>query len=157
MYTRCGLVGNLECRSVMCCTRLAADTGRKNSPSGRHRTTLLCCIFASKACIDNQKKMLNSNTSSTCSHNMANFRPLTAEIESGVWGIPANVNGFRVLAALLHGSLVVGVSQTAALNRGRHLYSARRPSRWALTHIKVNLVFVSYGCMPVKAGHSLTV
>jgi len=33
-----------------------------------------------------------------------------------------------VLAALLH-------SQTAALNRGRHLYSAGRPSRWALAHI----------------------
>ena len=46
-------------------------------------------------------------------------------------------NGFRVLAALLHGTLVVGVSQTAALNRGRHLYSAGRPSRWALTHILV--------------------
>jgi len=31
----------------------------------------------------------------------------------------------------------VGVSQTAALNRGRHLYSAGRPSRWALAHILV--------------------
>jgi len=50
--------------------------------------------------------------SSTCSHNMVNFGPLTAEIISGVWGIPANFNGFRVLAALLHGSLVVGVSHT---------------------------------------------
>jgi len=28
-----------------------------------------------------------------------------------------------------------GVSQTAALNRGRHVYSAGRPSRWALAHI----------------------
>jgi len=28
---------------------------------------------------------------------------LTAEIHSGVWGTPANFNGFRVLAALLHG------------------------------------------------------
>jgi len=27
--------------------------------------------------------------------------PLTAEIGSGVWGTPANVNGFRVLASLL--------------------------------------------------------
>jgi len=27
-------------------------------------------------------------------------------------GTPANFNGFRVLAALLHGTLVVGVSQT---------------------------------------------
>jgi len=41
------------------------------------------------------------------------------------------------LAALLHGTLVVGVSQTAALSRGRHLYSAGRPSRWALAHILV--------------------
>ena len=36
---------------------------------------------------------------------------------------------------LLRGTLVVGVSQTAALNRGRHLYSGGRPSRWALAHI----------------------
>jgi len=41
---------------------------------------------------------------------------------------PANFNGFRVLAALLH-------SHTAALNRRRHLYLAGRPSRWALAHI----------------------
>ena len=44
---------------------------------------------------------------------MVNFGPLTAEIGSGVWGTSANFNGFRVLAALLHGTLVkVGVSQT---------------------------------------------
>ena len=42
------------------------------------------------------------------------------------------LNGFRILAALLHGTLLVGISQTAALNRGRHLYSAGWPSRWAL-------------------------
>jgi len=66
---------------------------------------------------------------------MANFGPLAAEILSLVWGTPGNFNGFRVLAALLHGNLVVGVIQTAALNRGRHLYSAGRPSRWAFAHI----------------------
>jgi len=43
---------------------------------------------------------------------MVNFGLLVAEIGSGVWGIPANFNGFRILAALLHGTLVVGVSQT---------------------------------------------
>jgi len=43
---------------------------------------------------------------------MGNFRPLMAEIGSGVWGTPANFNGFLILAALLHGTLVVGVSQT---------------------------------------------
>jgi len=50
--------------------------------------------------------------SSTCLHNMANFVPLTAEICWRVWGTLSNFNGFRVLAALLHGTLVVGVSQT---------------------------------------------
>jgi len=43
---------------------------------------------------------------------MANFGSLMAEIGSGVWGTPANFNGFRVLAALLHGTPVVGVSET---------------------------------------------
>ena len=81
------------------------------------------------------KNVLSSNISSTCHHNMVNFGPLAAEIISLVWGTPGNFNGFRVLAALLHGTLVVGVSQTAALNRGRHLYSAGRPSLWALAHI----------------------
>jgi len=58
------------------------------------------------------KNWLSSYTSSTCSRNMVNFGPRTAEIGSGVWGTPANFNGFRVLTALLHGTLVVGVSQT---------------------------------------------
>jgi len=44
-------------------------------------------------------------------HNMVNFGPLSAEIGIPVWGTPAIFNGFRVLASLLHGSQVVGVSQ----------------------------------------------
>ena len=43
---------------------------------------------------------------------MVNFGPLAAEIVSLVWGTLANFNGFRVLAAILHGISVVGVSQT---------------------------------------------
>jgi len=58
------------------------------------------------------KNLLNSNTSYECSANMANFGLLTAEICWRIWGTPANFNGFHVLAALLHGTLVVGVSQT---------------------------------------------
>ena len=49
---------------------------------------------------------------SRCPRNMANFGLLAAEIGPIVWGTPANFNGFRVLAALLHGTLVVRVSQT---------------------------------------------
>jgi len=84
-----------------------------------------------------EKNLLSSNTSSTYHRNMVNFGPLTAQLGSAVCGTPANFNGFRILAALLHSTLVVGVSQTAALNRGCHLYSAGRPSRWALAHILV--------------------
>jgi len=43
---------------------------------------------------------------------MVNFGPLTAEVGSGVLGTPVNFNGFRVLATLLHGAIVVGISQT---------------------------------------------
>jgi len=43
---------------------------------------------------------------------MVNIGPQAAEIVSLIWGTPANFNGLGVLAALLHGILVVGVSQT---------------------------------------------
>jgi len=85
---------------------------RQKSPSGHHGTTLSGYIFATKACIDNlQKKLLSGNISSTCPHNMVNFHPLAAEIDSVVWGTPASFKAFRVMAALLHGSRVVSVSQ----------------------------------------------
>jgi len=85
----------------------------KKSPYAHHHTTLLSYILATKACINNRKKnLLNSNISSTCPHNVANFDPLVAEVDWWVWGTPANFNGFRVLAALLHGTLVVDISQT---------------------------------------------
>jgi len=58
------------------------------------------------------KNLLNSNISPTCPYNIVNFGLLAAEIGSLVWGNPANFNGFRILAPLLHGTLAVGVSQT---------------------------------------------
>ena len=59
-----------------------------------------------------------------------------ATIRLGI-GPHSSFNGFRVLAALLHGTSAVGVRQTVALNRGRHIYSAGRPSLWASAHILV--------------------
>jgi len=86
---------------------------RKNSPSGHHPTTLSGYIFATKARIDNRKKLLSSNTYSTGPYNMVkNFGILAAEIVLLVWGTPANFNEFHVLAALLHGTPVLGVRQT---------------------------------------------
>jgi len=56
------------------------------------------------------KKLLNSNTSSICSY--GERRPSNGWDLLASLGHPANFNGFRVLAALLHGTLVVGVSHT---------------------------------------------
>jgi len=69
-------------------------------------------IFTTKACIDNRKKLLNSNISSTCPHYVVNFGPLTAEISWRVWGTPANFNRFRILASLLHRRCSTEVNQT---------------------------------------------
>jgi len=89
----------------MCCTRLAGNTGRKSdakkSPSRHHRTTLSGCIFATKARIDNRKKVVKQQYLLHMSHNIVNFNPLAVEIDWLVWDAPANFNGFRVLAALL--------------------------------------------------------
>jgi len=59
-----------------------------------------------------EKNLLSSSMSSTYPHNMLNFGPLVAEIGWPVWGTPANFNSLRVLAALLHSSKVVSISQT---------------------------------------------
>ena len=59
-----------------------------------------------------EKKLVKQQYLPYMSHNLLNFGPLAAEIISLVWGTPVNFNGFRVVAALLHGTLVVGVSQT---------------------------------------------
>jgi len=103
-YTWCGPIANLECRSEMCCARLAGNAGPKKSPSGHHRTTLSGCVFATKSHIDNWKKHVKQQY-------LLHISSQHGEL-SLVWGTPANFNGFHVLAALLHGTPVLGVSQT---------------------------------------------
>jgi len=126
----------------MCCTRFAGNTGRKNDAKNRHLRTIaqFCQAISSQLrhVSTIEKNLLSSNISATCPYNMVNFGQLAAEIVSLVWGTPANFNGFRVLATLLHRTLLVSASQIVALNRGRHLCSAGRPSHpshWALAQI----------------------
>jgi len=110
----------------------------QKSLSRHHCTTLSGHIFAMKACIDNRKKnLLSSNTSSTCPNNMVNFGPLTAEIGSGVWGTLQISTGFASWQHYCTTSSSGHQPNFAALNRGRHLCSAGRPSGWALAHILV--------------------
>jgi len=62
----------------MCGMRLAENAGPKKGAKRHHRTTFSGYIFATKARIDSWKKILSSNMSSRCSHNMVNIGPLTA-------------------------------------------------------------------------------
>jgi len=91
----------------MYCTWLAENTRRKNDAKNRHLGTIaqICRAISSQLrhLSTIGKNLLSSNSFSTCPHNMVNFDPLAAEIVSGVWVTPATFNGFRILAALLHG------------------------------------------------------
>ena len=101
-------------------------------PATHHRT-LSGYILGTKACIDNGwKNLLNRNTSSTCPDNMANFGLLTAEICWRVWGTPYKFQRVSSVGSVTARHSSSGrQSNFAALNRGRQLYSAGRPSRWA--------------------------
>ena len=83
----------------------------KNSPFAHPCTTVSGHIFATKAGMDNRKNLLNSNISSTCPPQYGELRPTNSWDRFVSLGHPSNFNGFRVLPALLHGTLVGGVSQ----------------------------------------------
>jgi len=107
--------------SEMCCTRLAKyriQKLRKKSPSAHHRTNLSGYIFATKTCIDNQKRIVKQryllHMSSQC-----------GEISRQVCGTPANFNGFRVLALLL-------IAPTS-LNRSQQNFARCLAVSWAGT------------------------
>jgi len=90
------------------CARLVENTGRKNDAKTRHLGTIaqLCLAISSQLRHVSTigKNLLNSNISTACPYDILNFGPLVAETVSLVWGTPANFNGLRVLAALLHGT-----------------------------------------------------
>jgi len=98
----------------MYCTWLAENTGRKKWPKNRHLGTIaqLCRAVFLQLKHVSTKKLVKQQCLPTHPHNMVKFGPLAADIGQVVWGTPANFNGFRVLASLLHSNLVVGVSQT---------------------------------------------
>jgi len=87
----CCLSANLECRSKMYCTWLAENTGRKKSPK----------IFY----------LLSSNTSSTCPHNIVNFRP---------------TSGWDLFGSLRHPCKFQWVSHFGNIT-ARHSSSGRQP------------------------------
>ena len=143
-HTWCGLSANLGCRSQTCCTRLAANTGRKKvskkSPSAHRSKTLSGYIFATKHVSTIGNNLFSSSISSRCPRNMVNVGLLKAEIGPVVWGTPLISMAFaswqRYCTAVKYSERQPNF---AALNRRCHLYSAGRPSRRALTHILVRI------------------
>jgi len=107
---------------------------RQKSPSWHHRTTLSGYIFATKARIDKRKKIVKQQYL-LMSSQYGELRPTNGWDRLSSLGHPSKFQLVSRLGSVTARHLIVGVSQTAALNRGRHLYSAGRPSRWALAHI----------------------
>ena len=106
-----------------------------------------------------EKNLLSSNTSCTCPHNMVNFSPLTAEIVSLVWGTPGNFNRFRVLAALLHGTLVLGVSTTSLCYVANKTRLSPRVM-FSIYHLMTQVfwkccIFILFRFKPVQTGEEL--
>jgi len=134
-YTWCGPSADLKCRSQMYCMRLAENTGRKNDVKNRHLSTIaqLCRAVSSQLrhLSTIGRNLLSSNISSTYPHNVV--RPTNGWDQFGSLGHPCK---FQLVSRL--GSVTAQHSSSgrqpnfAALNRGRHLYSAGQTSRWAL-------------------------
>jgi len=101
--------------------------------SAHHRTNLSGYIFATKACIDNRKNMLNCNMSSTCPHNMVNV-----------------ANGWDWFASLGHPSKFQRVSrhgfvtEPTSLNGGQPTFARCLAVFWAGT-----LYVHIWGCCPL--------
>jgi len=84
----------------------------KNSSCAHHRATFSGYVFATKTCIDNRKKTVKQQHLPHTSLQYVELRPSNGWDRFGCLGTPANFKGFRFLAALMHGTLVMGVSET---------------------------------------------
>ena len=119
---------------------------QKKSPkssSGHHRTTLSGYIFATKARIDNRKKFVKQQYVPHMASQYGELLPTSSWDRFTSLGHP-----YKFQRLLRLGSVTARQSSSerqpnfAALNRGRHLCSAGRQSRWALAHI----LFLSTAC-----------
>jgi len=85
----------------------------KNRPSEHHCTTLSGHIFATKARIDNQKKPVKQQYLLHMSPQYGKLRPTSGWDRSGTLGHPNQFQRVsRLDSVILHGTLLVGVSQT---------------------------------------------
>jgi len=139
----------------MCCTQLAENTGRKKVTKNRHLGTIaqLCRAISLQLRHISTigKNVLSSNMSSRMSPQYGELWPTSGSDRFVSLGHPTKFLLVSHLGSVTARHVVVGVSQTAALNRGRHLCSAGRPSHWALAHISsFNVYFAPLPCVHVN-------
>jgi len=130
----------------MCCTWLAENTGRKNDAKNCHLGSIpqLCRAISSQLRHVSTigKNLLScNNISSTCPPQYGELRPTSG------WDRFGSLEHPRYFQQLPHLDCVTARQSSserqrnfAALNRGRHLCSAGRPSRWALANISSFIV-----------------
>jgi len=114
----------------------------KKLPSEHHRTTLSGYIFGTKACINNWKKLVKQQYLLQMSLQYGELWPTNNWDRLAGLGHPIIFQRVSRLGSVTARQSSGGRQPNfAALNRGRHLCSAGRPSRWALAHILVKCCF----------------
>jgi len=130
----------------MCCTHLAGNTRPKKSleiqdPKNGQKftiTTLLGYVFATKARIDNRKKLVRQQYLSHTSSQYGELWPASGWDRFISLGHPSYFQRVSHLGSVTARHSSTGRQRNfAALKRGRHLYLAGRPSRWELAHILI--------------------
>ena len=129
----------------MCCTTctwLARNTGHRNDAKNRHLCTIAQLCQAESSQLRHVstigKKIVKHQYLLHMSSQYGELRPTNGWYRFGCFWHPSK---FQRLSRL--GGVTARYSGSgrqpnfAALNRGRHLYSAGRPSHWALAHILV--------------------
>ena len=118
-----------------------------------HRTTLSGYIFTTKAYIDTRKKFVKQQYLPHMSLQYGELRATSGWDRSGSLCHPCKFQRVWRLGSVNARHYSSGRQPNfAALNRRCHLYSAGRPSRWALAHI-----FSSIFSSPTLSGRTLDV
>ena len=122
-------------------SKCRTQKSRQRSPSGT--IPQLCRAISSQLRHVSTigKKLVKQQYLLYMSPQYGELRPTSSWDQSGSLRHPCKFQRVSHLGSVTARHLVVGISQTAALNRGLHLYLAGRPSRWALAHTLVSVYF----------------
>jgi len=125
----------------------------KNSPSRHHRTTLSGYVFATKACINNRKKVIKQQYISPTSSQYGGLWPTNGWDPFGSLEHPSKFQRLSRFAALLHGTLV-SVSQSLRrwteggtyIRQGGH-HVGHWPTFWLMLYCSLVSLYIVVPCI----------